>query len=276
MTKDNFQLGVTIGTGSFGRVLFATYKNSSKFPCAIKILKKADIVRQQQVEHMLAEKQILESISKGSGGFERHPFIVNLYCTFHDSKHLYMVFEYVNGGEFFTHLRRMGRIDNKAAKFYCASIVLIFDHLHKEDVIYRDLKPENMLLDSDGFVKLTDFGFAKKVTYKTYTLCGTPEYIAPEVLLNKGHGKGVDWWTLGIIMFEMLTGQPPFVSEDPMNIYQQILGQSVRFPKYIEKHAKTLINKLLLHDLSKRYGCLKHVHQISKIINGTRIFSLMN
>ena len=114
-----------------------------------------------------------------------------------------------------------------------------------------------MLLDSTGYLKITDFGFAKRVAFKTYTLCGTPEYIAPEVLLNKGHGKGVDWWTLGILVYEMLAGQPPFVDDDPMGIYQQILAGKLNFPRYIDRNVKALIKKLLLADLTKRYGCLK-------------------
>ena len=114
------------------------------------------------------------------------------------------------------------------------------------------------MLDKQGYLKITDFGFAKKVDFKTYTLCGTPEYIAPEVLLNKGHGKGVDWWTLGILMYEMHCGEPPFVDNDPMGIYQKILGGKLSFPRGYDKAAKSLTKKLLAHDLTKRYGCLKN------------------
>ncbi len=253
---DDFDVGVTLGTGSFGRVRFATYKSNPDQACAIKMLKKCEVVRMHQEEHMNCEKAILEAISKGTD-LKPHPFIVNLFATFQDDYFLYMVLEYVNGGEFFTHLRKYGRLDNSQAKFYCASVTLIFQHLHAEDVIYRDLKPENLLLDCDGFMKITDFGFAKKVMFKTYTLCGTPEYIAPEVLLNKGHGKGVDWWTLGILMYEMLSGGPPFVNDDPMCIYQQILAGTISFPRFFDRQAKMLIKKLLNSDLTKRFGCLK-------------------
>ena len=113
-------------------------------------------------------------------------------------------------------------------------------------------------MDQLGYIKITDFGFAKRVAFKTYTLCGTPEYIAPEVLLNKGHGKGVDWWTLGILMFEMLAGQPPFCDDDPMGIYQQILSGKLNFPRFFDRNAKALIKRLLTSDLTKRYGCLKN------------------
>lgn len=214
------------------------------------MLKKAEVIRLQQVEHMLSEKAILVTLD--------HPMIVKLLAAFQDVKYLYLCLEYIVGGEFFTHLRRAGRFDNGTARFYASQIVMIFQYLHKMDYIYRDLKPENLLLDEQGYIKITDFGFAKKVAFKTYTLCGTPEYIAPEVLLNKGHGKGVDWWTLGILIFETLAGQPPFVDDDPMGIYQQILAGKINFPRYFDRNAKALIKKLLTADLTKRYGCLKN------------------
>lgn len=244
----HFTCGVTLGTGSFGRVRFAKH-NATDTIWAIKMLKKSEIIRLQQVEHMISEKQILTALD--------HPFIVRLAATFQDPKYLYMVLEYIVGGEFFTHLRKAGRFEHLTARFYIAQIVLVFEHMHKLDYIYRDLKPENLLLDRSGYCKICDFGFAKKVTFKTYTLCGTPEYIAPEVLLNKGHGKGVDWWTLGVLMYEMMTGQPPFVDDDPMGIYQQVLAGKVRFPKYFDKEARSLVKHFLVADLTKRYGCVK-------------------
>lgn len=244
----DFEVGVTLGTGSFGRVKIAVHKQSNSV-CAIKMLKKTEVIKLQQVEHMLSERRILSTLD--------HPFIVKLSGTFQDEKHLYMVLEYVVGGEFFTHLRKAGRFDATTCVFYSAQIVLAFEYLHAFDYIYRDLKPENLLLDRHGYLKITDFGFAKKVPFKTYTLCGTPEYIAPEVLLNKGHGKGVDWWTLGILIFEMMTGQPPFVDDDPMGIYQRILAGRIVFPRYFERKAKSLVKKLLVADLSRRYGCSK-------------------
>lgn len=247
-STEDFDVGVTLGTGSFGRVRFATHKATTT-QWAIKILKKSEVIRLQQVEHIMSEKTILDQC--------KHPFIVHLACTFQDKRQLYMVLEYVIGGEFFTHLRNAGRLDTISSRFYSAQVALIFEYLHTHDFIYRDLKPENLLLDKDGYIKITDFGFAKRVVFKTYTLCGTPEYIAPEVLLNKGHGKGVDWWTLGILMYEMMVGQPPFVDDDPMGIYQQILNGKLNFPRFIERSAKSLIKKLLVADLTKRYGCLK-------------------
>ena len=244
----DFNIGVTLGTGSFGRVKVAIHKKSSNV-YAIKMLKKSAVIKLHQVEHMLSERHILSSLD--------HPFIVKLSGSFQDDKYLYMVLEYVVGGEFFTHLRKAGKFIASTCIFYSAQIVLAFEYLHASDYIYRDLKPENLLLDKNGYLKITDFGFAKKVPFKTYTLCGTPEYIAPEVLLNKGHGKGVDWWTLGILLYEMMTGQPPFVDDDPMGIYQRILAGRIVFPRYFDRKVKSLVKKLLVADLIKRYGCLK-------------------
>lgn len=248
----DFDIGKTLGTGSFGRVRFVTWTKGNQDVdfYAMKMLKKSAIIRLKQVDHINSEKDILLSLE--------HPFIVNLFGTFHDTRFLYLLLEYVVGGEFFTHLRKAGRFSNDDSKFYSACITCIFDYCHGKNIIYRDLKPENVLLARDGYLKLTDFGFAKIIEYRTYTLCGTPEYIAPEVLLNKGHGKPVDWWTLGILVYEMIVGYPPFVDEDPMGIYQKILSGKIVFPKFFDKNAKVLVKKLLTADLGKRFGNLKN------------------
>jgi len=248
LAADLFTQGKTLGTGSFGRVKFVTYKATGNY-YALKILKKSAIIRMKQVDHIASEKAILLTL--------KHPFIVNMYGCFHDSRYLYLLLEYVVGGEFFTHLRKAGRFDNDTSRFYAAQISSIFEYCHSKNIIYRDLKPENILLNIDGYLKLTDFGFAKVIEYRTYTLCGTPEYIAPEVLLNKGHGKPVDWWTLGILVYEMIVGYPPFVDEDPMGIYQKILSGKIVFPLF-DKDAKVLVKKLLTADLGKRFGNLKN------------------
>ncbi|CDI79061.1 AGC kinase, putative [Eimeria praecox] len=257
--KEAFEFGPILGTGSFGRVKCAKYlksrgvslEDTTQVPprVAIKILKKASIIKLKHVDHILNEKAILLRLD--------HPLTVRCFGTFQDPRYLYLVMEFVQGGEFFTHLRKKKRFENDVAKFYAAMIVDIFDYLHADNIIYRDLKPENMLLDRDGYVKLTDFGFAKVVEFRTDTLCGTPEYIAPEVLLNKGHGKPVDWWTLGILIYEMIVGYPPFLDDDPLGIYQKILSGKYVFPKFFDKDAKLLVRKLLQADLSKRWGNLK-------------------
>lgn len=142
-------------------------------------------------------------------------------------------------------------------RFYAAQVCLMFEYLHSKNIIYRDLKPENILIDKSGYLKLTDFGFAKICEGRTYTLCGTPEYLAPEILLNKGHGKPVDWWTFGVLVYEMIAGIDPFNDEDPMLIYQKILKGKLKFPQSFNSNAKSLVKHLLESDLSKRYGNLK-------------------
>lgn len=259
MNLEDFEVGVTLGTGSFGRVKFARFVKEPEKVCAIKMLLKTEIIKLNQVEHIMAEKNVLMQVSEDVKDNAPHPFFVLLFGTFQDAGKLYVVMEFVNGGELFSTLRKEGKLKAKQARFYGGSVVLMFDHLHAADIIYRDLKPENLLVAQDGYLKLTDFGFAKHVLYKTYTLCGTPEYIAPEVLLNKGHGKGVDWWTLGILCYEMVCGQPPFMDdEDPMGIYQQILSGQLHFPRFFDRVSKNFIKKILVADLTKRYGCLRH------------------
>eukprot|EP00831_Metopus_contortus_P007818 TRINITY_DN129_c0_g3_i1.p1 TRINITY_DN129_c0_g3~~TRINITY_DN129_c0_g3_i1.p1 ORF type:complete len:327 (+),score=63.49 TRINITY_DN129_c0_g3_i1:45-1025(+) len=245
---EDFEIMATLGTGSFGRVRLAKEKRNKKY-WAIKILKKAEIIRLKQVDHIISECCLLDSI--------KHPFIVNMEGVAHDDRYLYMVLEFVRGGELFTYLRAVTSFPVPQAQFFASQIVLIFEYLHSKNIIYRDLKPENLLIDEEGYLKLTDFGFAKICDGRTYTLCGTPEYLAPEMLLNKGHGKPVDWWTFGILLYEMLAGIDPFSDEDPMNIYQKILKGKVQFPKDFDKNAKSLVRHILQADLSKRYGNLK-------------------
>eukprot|EP01118_Nematostelium_gracile_P013138 TRINITY_DN4926_c0_g2_i2.p2 TRINITY_DN4926_c0_g2~~TRINITY_DN4926_c0_g2_i2.p2 ORF type:complete len:365 (+),score=85.72 TRINITY_DN4926_c0_g2_i2:53-1147(+) len=240
----------TLGTGTFGRVRLAKLKNENRY-IALKQLKKAEVVRLKQVEHVKAERQLLADVN--------HPFIVRLFNSFQDGGSLFLLMEYVNGGELFYHLRRRGRFPIDWAQFYAAEIVEAFGYLHSLDIIYRDLKPENLLLDSNGHLKITDFGFAKKVASgdRTWTLCGTPEYLAPEVILRYGHGKAVDWWSLGILIFEMLAGFPPFVGQDPMEIYEEILAGKISFPNHFDSTSKDLISKLLTADRSRRLGSSK-------------------
>jgi protein kinase A/protein kinase X len=248
---DDFDLRATVGTGTFGRVRVVKIKGSSdRSPMALKILKKSEVIRLKQVEHVKAEKEILMTIS--------HPFIVNLLTVFQDEKRLCMLLEYVNGGELFSYLRKEGRLPDEHAKFYAGEIVLAFQYLHGLHIVYRDLKPENLLIDTDGHLKITDFGFAKKVEDRTWTLCGTPEYLAPEIIQSKGHGKPVDWWALGVLIFEMLAGYPPFYDENPFGIYQKVLAGRIDFPRHFDVKPKDLIKRLLTQDRAKRFGCLKN------------------
>lgn len=242
----------TIGTGTFGRVVLARDIPTRQF-FALKIMTIAEVIRLRQVEHVNSEKSILCAIS--------HPFIVNVFWTHHDNRFLYMLLEYVAGGELFTYLRTVHRFDNPTSVFFASEIVMALDYLHSQDMVFRDLKPENILLDSTGHIKITDFGFAKKLldrSARTFTLCGTPEYLAPEIIQGRGHGKEVDWWALGILVYEMLVGYPPFFDEHPFRIYEKILEGKVDWSRHLDVNAKDMIKKLLVRDVTRRLGSLKH------------------
>lgn len=244
----DFELKETLGTGTFGRVRLCRHKLSNRF-FALKILKKKELFRMKQIDHAVQESSLLSDV--------KHPFIVTLFRGFMDDDRLYLLLEYIVGGELFSHLRKAGKFPNDVAKFYSAQVLLAVEYLHSKDIIYRDLKPENLLLDNQGNIKITDFGFAKRVSARTFTLCGTPEYIAPEIIQSKGHGKSVDWWALGILVYEMLVGYPPFFDESPFKIYESILECTLRFPKWVDPRARDLIKGLLTLDPTKRLGTLK-------------------
>jgi protein kinase A len=216
---------------------------------AIKVLKKAQVVKMKQVEHTNDERRMLQRV--------KHPFLITLWGTFQDSKNLYMVMDFVEGGELFSLLRKSQRFPNPVAKFYAAEVTLALEYLHAQHIIYRDLKPENLLLDRHGHLKITDFGFAKDVPDITWTLCGTPDYLAPEVVSSKGYNKSVDWWSLGILIFEMLCGFTPFWdSGSPVKIYENILRGKIKFPPYMHPDAVDLLSQLITPDLTKRLGNL--------------------
>ncbi|KAL9063000.1 MAG: hypothetical protein Q9157_008487, partial [Trypethelium eluteriae] len=247
-TLTDFTIQRTLGTGSFGRVHLVQSKHNQRF-YAVKVLKKAQVVKMKQVEHTNDERRMLQKV--------KHPFLITLWGTFQDAKNLYMVMDFIEGGELFSLLRKSQRFPNPVAKFYAAEVTLALDYLHGMNIIYRDLKPENLLLDRHGHLKITDFGFAKEVPDITWTLCGTPDYLAPEVVSSKGYNKSVDWWSLGILIFEMLCGFTPFWdSGSPMRIYENILKGRVKYPPYIHPDAQDLLQKLITHDLTKRLGNL--------------------
>lgn len=212
----------------------------------MKVLPKTEIVRLRQVEHVNAERYILSRV--------HHPFVVDLFATFQDSLNVYMLMSYVPGGELFTHLRRAQRFTPDVTRFYLATIILALRYLHSFNIIYRDLKPENLLLDSRGYLRLTDFGFAKIVDDRTWTLCGTPEYLAPEIIQSDGHGKAADWWACGVLCYEMLVGYPPFFDESPYGIYEKILKGQIHWPRSMDRLSRDLIRAFLNPDRTQRLG----------------------
>ncbi|XP_019635299.1 PREDICTED: cGMP-dependent protein kinase 2-like isoform X3 [Branchiostoma belcheri] len=248
---DDLDVVATLGVGGFGRVELVKWQDKS---FALKCLKKKHIVNTRQQEHIYSEKAIMMSCNS--------PFIIKLYKTFKDKRYVYMMMEPCLGGELWTILRDRGSFDDHTTRFCTACVVQAFTYLHGRGIIYRDLKPENLLLDQRGYVKLCDFGFAKKIGFghKTWTFCGTPEYVAPEIILNKGHDYSADVWSLGILMFELLTGTPPFSGSDPMKTYNLILKgiDAVEFPRKIGKNANNLIKKLCKENPSERLGYQKN------------------
>lgn len=250
-TQD-FELLRVLGKGGYGKVFQVkkgTGTDQGKI-FAMKVLRKAKIViNQKDTAHTKAERNILESI--------KHPFIVDLIYAFQTGGKLYLILEYLPGGELFMHLEREGIFSEETACFYLAEITLALEHLHSCGIIYRDLKPENILLDKDGHVKLTDFGLCKEALEDgetTHTFCGTVEYMAPEVLLRSGHAKSVDWWSLGALMFDMLTGGPPFTASTRKKTIDKILHCKLMLPNYLSPESRDLIKKLLRRQAPQRLG----------------------
>lgn len=216
---------------------------------AMKILKKEMIIKRKQYEHTLSERRILENVS--------HPFIVSLQYAFQTEHKLYMVFDFFNGGELYHYLSTQGRFSEERAKFYAAEIILGLKYLHDRGIVYRDLKPENLILDSSGHIIITDFGLSKEgVDGENVTsICGTPEYLAPEILRKQKYGKGVDWWSLGTLLYEMIAGLPPFYDKNRSLMYRKILEGELRKPKVMSDLAFDLCCAFLKRNPSERLGC---------------------
>ncbi|KAM4636554.1 cGMP-dependent protein kinase 2-like [Discoglossus pictus] len=243
----------TLGTGGFGRVELVKLKDED-MTFALKCIKKKHIVDTHQQEHVYWEKNILQQINC--------PFIIRLYRTFRDAKYVYMLLEVCLGGELWSILRDTGSFEEGTARFCIGCVLEAFDYLHNRGIVYRDLKPENLLLDSEGYVKMVDFGFAKKIGAgkKTWTFCGTPEYVAPEIIMNRGHDFGADYWSLGILIYELLTGSPPFSGTDPIKIYNMVLKgiEKVDFPHRIGRRSEDLIRRLCRINPAERLGNRKN------------------
>lgn len=253
----DLEIRQTLGVGAFGRVKLVKVK-PEKVPkdgnpnqtYALKCLSKRGIVESGLQDHVVNEKNIMSELN--------HPFILTFYCAMQDDHHVYFLLEILLGGELFRTLRHEGQFPESWSRFYAASVMLAFCQIHSKKIAYRDLKPENLVMDADGYLKVVDFGLAKKLEEgKTWTLCGTPDYLAPEVILNEGHDWAVDYWALGVLIYEMTAGTPPFYAEDPMEVYEKILSGHVSIPAHFSRGLGDLVKKLLKTYQSKRLGRTK-------------------
>jgi protein kinase A len=244
-----------LGKGSFGTVNLCRHRDDggayAGMMFALKSVAKTHVIKTKQDVHIVNERSALCRMD--------HPFVVKLFCTYQDSTYVYFLMEPAMGGELFSLLRTRSMLNDKESAFYAASVLLVFEYMHTLGILYRDLKPENMLLDGKGYLKLTDFGFAKYLGKfgRTWTLCGTPDYLAPEVISGKGHGVGVDWWCLGILIYEMLAGQAPFYDDIPMKSYSKIKEGRIDFPSHMTQSARDICRKLLVVNHTKRYGVIQ-------------------
>ena len=254
---NDFQIIKVLGRGTFGKVCLVQYKPTKEY-FAMKSLKKDVLLDMDQVQSTILEKKILQSLD--------HPFLVGMIFCFQTEERIYFIMPFIRGGELFQHLRTEKFFKEDKARFYAASMGLALDYLHNHGIVYRDIKPENILIGEDGYLKLIDFGMAKmlKGNEKATSFCGTPEYLAPEIITGEGHNRAADWWSYGILIFEMLCGIPPFYCENTERMYDLITNAELRFPKRIQvsDNAKDLIKKLLIKQQDKRLGVNKGFEEI--------------
>lgn len=248
MTLDDFALIKVLGKGTFGKVILAKMKGTNEL-YAVKILKKEVIMAKDEVAHTLTENRVLQKT--------KHPFLTQLKYSFQTDDRLCFVMEYVNGGELFFHLSRERLFSEDRARFYSGEILLALKYLHEHGIVYRDLKLENLLLDRDGHIKIADFGLCKEdIGYgaTTRTFCGTPEYLAPEVLEDNDYGRAVDWWGMGVVMYEMMCGHLPFYNRDHDLLFELILKEDIKFPSRLSDEANSVLQGLLEKNPRKRLG----------------------
>lgn len=250
MSLENFQFVSVLGRGHFGKVILSRYKNTGEY-FAIKALKKGDIIARDEVESLMAEKRIFEIANS-----IRHPFLVNLFACFQTTSHVCFVMEYACGGDLMMHIHT-DIFPEPRAVFYAACVVLGLQYLHENKIIYRDLKLDNLLLDAEGYVKIADFGLCKEgMGYgdRTGTFCGTPEFLAPEVLTETTYTRAVDWWGLGVLIFEMLVGESPFPGDDEEEVFDSIVNDEVRYPRFLSLEAIAIMRRLLRKNPERRLG----------------------
>ncbi|XP_057183786.1 protein kinase C theta type [Triplophysa rosa] len=255
-TLDNFILHKMLGKGSFGKVFLAELKGAGQF-FAVKALKKDVVLMDDDVECTMVEKRVL------SLAWE-HPFLTHLYCTFQTKENLFFVMEYLNGGDLMFHIQTCHRFDLPRSTFYAAEIICGLQFLHSKGIVYRDLKLDNILLDIEGHIKIADFGMCKENMFeeaRTCTFCGTPDYIAPEILLGQKYGTSVDWWSFGVLLYEMLIGQSPFHGHDEEELFQSIRTDDPCYPRWLTRDTRDLLVKLFVREPERRLGVKGNIRQ---------------
>jgi tRNA A-37 threonylcarbamoyl transferase component Bud32 len=259
VSLNDFKLLKVLGRGTFGKVCLAQYKATKKY-YAMKIMKKNIILEHNQVTHTLLEKNILQNLN--------YQFLVGMDFCFQTQERIYFAMNFIRGGELFSHLYKCKYFPEEKAKFYSAIVGLALEYLHTHGIVYRDIKPDNILIDEDGYLKLADFRMSKmlKDQEKDFSLCGTPEYFAPEIITREGHNKSADWWSYGILLYEMLYGIPPFYSKNTEKMFELITKAKLKFPQKIEvsDDAKDLIKNLLVKNQDLRLGCEGGFEEIKK------------
>ncbi|CAI5730668.1 unnamed protein product [Hyaloperonospora brassicae] len=244
----DFDLLCVIGQGAFGKVIQVRHVPTDEV-LAMKIVSNKYIVQHNSVSYLQAERDIMTKIN--------HPFLISLRYAFQTKSNVYLVMPFVAGGELFHHLHKQGLLLESSAKFYAAEMVLALEHLHVKGIIHRDLKPENVLLGADGHIRLTDFGLAKEMTDEdgsTSTMCGTNEYMPPEMIRRKAYNQAVDWWALGALIYEMVTGYPPFRHKNRKKLHQKILNEKLSLPKWLGSETHSILKQLLERNVDKRLG----------------------
>ncbi|KAM9409896.1 protein kinase C delta type-like [Pholidichthys leucotaenia] len=264
LSLNQLQFHKVLGKGSFGKVLLAELKGKGQF-FAVKVLKKDVVLMDDDVECTMVEKRVL------SLAWE-NPFLTHLYSTFQSKEHLFFVMEYLNGGDLMFHIQDKGRFDVNRATFYGAEIIVGLQFLHSRGIIYRDLKLDNVMLEKDGHIKIADFGMCKENVFgdvRATTFCGTPDYIAPEILVGQKYTFSVDWWSFGVLVYEMLIGQSPFQGDDEDELFESIRTDIPHYPRWITKESKNLLELLFERDPTRRLGVVGNIrgHPFFKSIN---------
>uniref|UniRef100_A0A8C3A8Y5 Protein kinase C n=1 Tax=Cyclopterus lumpus TaxID=8103 RepID=A0A8C3A8Y5_CYCLU len=261
---DNFVFHKVLGKGSFGKVLLAELKGRGEY-FAVKALKKDVVLMDDDVECTMVEKRVLALAWE-------NPFLTHLYSTFHTKEHLFFVMEYLNGGDLMFHIQEKGRFDLNRATFYSSEIICGLQFLHTKGIIYRDLKLDNVMLDHEGHIKIADFGMCKENVFgenRATTFCGTPDYIAPEILLGQKYSFSVDWWSFGVLLYEMLIGQSPYHGDDEDELFESIRMDTPHYPRWINKEAKDMLERLFERDPTRRLGIVGNIrlHPFFNTIN---------